>query len=400
MSAPAGPVAFLVQRIGPYHDARLSAWSRISSRPVHALEFRTHETVYAWAPVDGSTGYARTRCPDRAGLIEELDRLRPSALVCVGYSDTEIHTAILWALKRRVPLVTCSDSTYDDEQRTRLKEYLKRKIVTTFDAAIVAGTKAREYLAHLGIEDARQFMPWDVVDNAYFSRGAAAARQDAVGARRKLRLPTSYFLCVARFVPKKNLETLILAFAQFHQLPAARAGFSLVLSGSGPLEPALRRLVAENGLDDHVTFVGFLQYPDLPACYALSSALVLPSLSDQWGLVVNEAMACGVPVVVSSACGCAPDLVRNGETGWTFAPRDVQELAGRLATVAELSPDARVTLGEHARRRVEVYSPGAFASAAEEAVQGARRHARRPSVLSHLILRGLTRRSRPKGNPS
>jgi glycosyltransferase involved in cell wall biosynthesis len=360
-------VAFLVQRIGPYHHARLCAFAAGSGRRVTAIEFRAGDALYAWDTVREEGGYGRIQTHSRRELFRALDEIRPQVVVCVGYSDPEIHQAVDWAFRRHVPLVTCSDSTYADEPRHRIKEAFKRQIVGAFDSALVAGRRARDYLETLGTRRDRCFQPWDVVDNEYFARGADLVHRNPDSERARLGLPQRYFLCVARFVAKKNLAGLIEAFAQY----SGRAGteaWSLVLSGLGPLETELRARVASAGLESRVVFPGFLQVADLPACYGLASGFVLPSLSDQWGLVVNEAMAAGLPVVVSSRCGCVPELVREGENGFTFDPEDTAELAACLERLAELDETRRNAMGRRSEELVGVFTPAAFAEGLESAI--------------------------------
>jgi glycosyltransferase involved in cell wall biosynthesis len=166
-----------------------------------------------------------------------------------------------------------------------------------------------------------------------------------------------------------------------------------VLSGAGPLEADLRALVAAAGLGSRVVFPGFLQYGDLPACYGLAGAFVLPSGSDQWGLVVNEAMAAGIPVLVSSRCGCTPELVRPGENGFTFEPGDPVVLAGLLQRVAGMQPEERAAMGSLSRKVVAAFSPEAFACGLKAAIGCALgRRIRRGRHFTRAVLAALAAR--------
>jgi glycosyltransferase involved in cell wall biosynthesis len=382
-------LAFLVQRIGPYHHARLGALAADLTLSVHAIEFRPGEMIYSWDPVVERGPYKRHQSLFASELTNVLDEIRPDVIVCVGYADREIHRAAAWAMRHGVPLVTCSDSTYDDEPRSAIKETLKRLVLSAFDSALVAGSRSQDYLRTLGMNGAARFRPWDVVDNSHFERGADAARHAQAETRFRLKLPARYFICTARFVAKKNLDVLLDAYARYAS-QAGKSTLSLVLLGGGPLEGDLRMRVAAAGLEALVCFPGFIQYPELPAFYGLAETLILPSASDQWGLVVNEAMAAGLPVLVSSRCGCAPDLVCEGENGYTFEPNEAAALAVMLGRIADMDPDRLSGMGRRSREIVAAYTPGAFAAGLRAAMDFARtRSPRRRRLLARAAVGAL-----------
>ncbi len=361
------PVAFFVQRIGPYHHARFCVLGGSESLALNVVEFRPADSVYAWTAVEETGPYARFQVQSTAEVNHLLHRLQPGVIVCVGYSDPEISRVLAYALSENIPLVVCSDSTHEDEPRSSIKEAVKRGVLGSFAAGLVAGQRAHDYLASLGMGAERRFQPWDVVDNSHFSSGAELSRREAATIRTRLNLPSRYFICVARFIPKKNLGRLIEAYALYVQQAGSEA-WSLVLSGSGPLELELRAMADAAGLARKVIFPGFLQYPDLPVWYGLADVAVLPSLSDQWGLVVNEAMAAGLPVLVSARCGCAADLVSEGENGYTFQPEDAAGLAALLARLAALNPAQLAAMGKRSGEIIDRFSPAAFAEAVQAAV--------------------------------
>src|SRR5207249_5035240 len=158
----------------------------------------------------------------------------------------------------------------------------------------------------------------------------------------------NYFLASARFVEKKNLTSLIRAYAEYRDRlkgigvtdPGYKgAPWDLVLLGDGPLRETLNAQLSTLNLHSHVHLPGFKQYDELPVYYALANAFVHASTTEQWGLVVNEAIASGLPVIVSERCGCVPELVQGN--GFTFDPMDEHELASLLFRMATLSDDDR-----------------------------------------------------------
>ena len=232
--------------------------------------------------------------------------------------------------------------------------WVKRRILRMCTAGLVGGKPQAEYLARLGLPADTIFQGYDAVDNEYFSRKAEEARAQNLEARKKYQLPPNYFLASARFVDKKNLFNLIRAYSLYRKLIRRTAGlgphsnthanghshsdssaWSLVLLGDGPLKPDLCRLVQELDLQDSILLPGFKQYHELPSFYALAKVFVHASTVEQWGLVVNEAMACGLPVVVSNRCGCARDLVQENVNGFTFDPYEPAQIAELMFRISD-----------------------------------------------------------------
>ena len=173
------------------------------------------------------------------------------------------------------------------------------------------------------------------------------------------------------------------------------APFDLVFLGDGPQRSLIEQQVATLGLAGHVHFCGFLQYATVPGVLALAEALILPSLSDQWGLAVNEAMATSTPVLVSDRCGAAPDLVIEGQTGFTFDPETQDDIARALVQFTNLSCDTRSEMGKAAQDHVQAFSPQKFAESAVELAilgQGQPKRSRWGAAVLQVIatLRGLS----------
>jgi glycosyltransferase involved in cell wall biosynthesis len=284
-----------------------------------------------------------------------------------------------------------SESTAWDERRRWWKERVKQRLVGLCSAALVGGRPHADYLASLGMPRERIFPGYDAVDNGHFTTGADAARHEAAAVRRRLGLPTHYFLASARFIPKKNLVRLVQGYARYRRAAGAEP-WDLVLLGDGQLRPELEKLRADLGLEDHAFLPGFKQYGELPAYYGLAGAFVHASTTEQWGLVVNEAMAGGLPVLVSRRCGCAPDLVREGENGFTFNPHDIEAIAQLLGRVGGGGCD-REAMGRASRRIIARWDPQTFGSNLAKAVE-ASRGARRPRLrlADGVLLRALIHR--------
>ena len=206
-------------------------------------------------------------------------------------------------------------------------------------------------------------------------------------------LPARFFLASSRFVPQKNLPGLLDAYAAYRRAAGPDA-WKLVLLGDGPLRAELTAQIAALDLAGDVTLPGFVQYDALPAYYGLAGAFVHAATREPWGLVVNEAMAAGLPVLVSERCGCARDLVANGENGWRFPPEDTAGLCALLTWTAASEPSALAAMGAASERRVAGWSPAAFAENLARAVGAAEAHpSRRLSVFDRLLFFVLLRRA-------
>lgn len=277
-----------------------------------------------------------------------------------GYHRPEYWAMLLAAvLKGKKRAVFC-DSTIYDQPQSFIKGLLKRLFFSFCDGFFSYGVRGRSYLIHYGAPLHKVFQRCQAaalphgysMEHALQQRIALAPSADA-----------PRFLYVGRLSPEKSLAVLLKAFVQVRQdLPAAR----LVLVGSGPQQQELADLSRSLGLADVVLFAGSMDTAALAIEYAKASCLVLPSFSEPWGLVVNEALSSGCPVVVSHRCGCVPELVEGKPTGFVFDAGNVYELASKLvavpATFANVEATARCCLD-----LISTFSPEA---AAEEILKG------------------------------
>ena len=383
-------ITVIFDNFGPYHLARLTALH--AQCDLTAIELYQTSSEYDWLS-RGEVAFAcRTLAgPDQAGtetlpmLRVALDDARPEAIFVPGWSSKAAIATLRWAHAAGVPAVLMSDSRAEDAPRHRLAEWIKRQIVAGFSGALVAGTAHRDYARALGVPVANIETGYDVVDNAHFAAGAEAARAAERRVRTGLGVPAAYFLVSARFIEKKNLSFLLDAYSLYRE-QFSRAPLDLVIIGDGPLRATLEAQRRALGLEAHVQLPGFIHYDSLPAYYGLATALVMPSITDQWGLVVNEAMASGLPVLVSTGSGAAQDLVAQGMNGYTFDPSRTDDLAQQMVALSDASAAQIKEMGEASQAIIEAYTPQRFASAAMSLVTAL--HARPSQSLSpfHRVL--------------
>jgi glycosyltransferase involved in cell wall biosynthesis len=377
-------VAVIFHHIGPYHHARLNAAAQNLS--VIGIEWSA-QGYDAWGVAATPARYrkaslfpeATVHYPDKAELYRAfssaLEQTKPDAVAVNGWNNFGSVIAANCCLRRGIPMVVMSESSHQDESRTWWKEAIKRRIVGLYSAALVGGRRHVEYLVELGMPVDRIFSGYDVVDNEYFRQKAQEVRDQKSDVRKQYRLPENYFLASARFIEKKNLPRLISAYGEYRRrlevrdqksdVSEEKTPWDLVLLGDGPLKTDLCRLISDLRLHDHVHLPGFKPYQELPVYYASANVFVHASAVEQWGLVVNEAIASGLPVIVSERCGCTPELVN--ENGFTFEPNNEHELAARLLEMASLSDQERKHLGDNSYRIAANFAPERFGEGLERA---------------------------------
>jgi glycosyltransferase involved in cell wall biosynthesis len=273
-----------------------------------------------------------------------LSKLQPQVVIISGWCDAAAWTAWLWAQRHNARIILWAESNEFDQPRTAWKELPKKLFVSRCEQAHVYGTSNRDYLCQLGMAPRQIVSKRAVVDTERFLAEVDVPKPDH-----------KTLLYVGRFSPEKNLTGLLQAFRGVRQDPS-HPRIVLDLVGYGPLESDLRALTSALGLDPFVRFRGKFQQAELALVYSSADAFVLPSVSETWGLVVNEAMLCGLPVLVSTQCGCAADLAQS-ETGWTFSPYVTDELTRLLELIAETPRAELERKGSLARQLAAQYNP-------------------------------------------
>ena len=261
---------------------------------------------------------------DTPAVAERIKDEKFDAVILMGWNLKSYWQASVMCRKHGIPVLVRGDSQLDTP-RSKAKQWIKKVVypflLRRFDGFLCVGSRNREYIKHYGVEDSRIFSAPHFIDNDWFAARAAEGDRDRIRSQWGCRENEVVVMFVGKFIREKRPLDLILAIESMveNERPL------LVLVGSGKLEPDLKNAASRTGI--RVVFSGFKNQSELPECYAAADALALPSDSDTWGLVVNEAMACGVPAVVSAACGCSPDLVEDGVTGFTYPSGNVESLA-------------------------------------------------------------------------
>jgi len=268
-------------------------------------------------------------------LFEQTFWSSADLTVICGYHRIEYWVQLLiLMLQGRHRGVFC-DATAADQPRTLLKGIFKQFFFRRCHVIFCYGVRSMDYVLSYGVEPSKVRFRCQAaaLPIGYSAKQAVAQRAENVST-------SPLFLYVGRLSAEKNLARLIEAFAlAYRQIPQAR----LRLVGNGPLRCELHSLVNAHGVTDAVCFAGSLDQSELTQEYLRAKCLVLPSLSEPWGLVVNEALAFGCPALVSDRCGCCPELIIEGVSGFTFDPMDPVALANKMILAASYWTDTTQT---------------------------------------------------------
>jgi glycosyltransferase involved in cell wall biosynthesis len=291
-------------------------------------------------------------------LFSALNKLSPQIIICGGYSYAASWQALLWARHHQVEFVLWSESNRCDARGEKpWVEWLKANFLRRCDRFVVPGKASFEYLKLLGSPSTTIVIAPNAVNNSWFATQAENARLHAHEYREKKKLPSRFILFVGRLVPEKGVFDLLSAYAKLDS--GLRSEVGLVFAGDGISRTELTRQ-AKQITPGTVLFPGFAQREDLAGLYALADLLVLPTHSDPWGLVVNEAMASGLPIIVSSVAGCTADLVEDGWNGYVVPFQDSEKLSVAIDSVVR-QPELRRQMSARSLERIRNYSPEACA---------------------------------------
>lgn len=365
---------------------RLAKERALDLRVIYGDDYGARPRASAWGVADftwkgGITeGYPHVFLPNLAprpdpstftgklnpGLFAELRRFRPDAALVFGYASVYHLQSILWGGLLGCRMIYFSDASRlpGRDARGRLKHlFLSRALYPRFDAFLAIGEKSRRQYLENGVPEEKLFRFPYAVDNDHFRALAAASKPRRAELRRRFGVPegATCVLYAGRLSPEKNVAELVRGVA-------GAPGQFLLLVGTGPEQPALERLAADL-LPRRHCFAGFLNYDAIGDGYAAADLCALSSRFEAWGLVCNEAMGFGMPIVVSDQVGCAPDLVVPGETGGVYPIGDVAALSRALSDTERLLRRDPARVARAVAAAVAPFSYDAMAAGLIEAVE-------------------------------
>ena len=375
-------VVILTEIISPYRIPVFNALAQTGGIELHVIFLaETDAALWQWKVYKEDIRFSFEVLPHwrrkllgynvllNRGMTAALEKAKPDVVVCGGYSYLAMWQAQGWARKRGIPVLLWSESNLQDRRSGRAAvEKLKKRFLRGCCGFVVPGKSAAAYLRTFGIPEAVIFTAPNAVDNDFFGAAARTARGQVVAVRAKLGLPERYFLFVGRMIPEKGTLLLLDAYARLDG--SLRQDVGLVIVGEGAGRTRCEEIAREIR-PGKVEFPGFLHREELAAHYALAECFVFPTFSDPWGLVLNEAMACGLPVIASDVAGATPDLVRDGWNGRVVRAGDLDGLVSAMRQLAE-DLTGRQEMARNSTQHIANYTAQSWADGFALAVNASR----------------------------
>lgn len=315
------------------------------------------------------------RLPYQKGIYDCIDALRPDVLIGDGFFQWT-WTAALHRLVHGTPLVVLYERTAHTERRAQwYRRAFRRAVVSLTDAMGCNGTLSMQYAMGLG-------MPAGRITTGHMSAETEgiAKRASAVSAQQRREFRHSFnvadgdvlFLCVGQLIPRKGMLELLAGIGRMDDEVKSRCAFVLV--GEGPQRDEIAMRAAALGLS-RLIMPGPMDYDSIHLAYASADYFLMPTLEDNWSLVVPEAMSCGLPVLCSIYNGCHPEFAIEGANGWAFDPLDPANTARALTEACNTQPQLRAAMGQASRDIVAQHGPEQAALSILRAIDMARAHA-------------------------
>jgi len=282
-------------------------------------------------------------------IIWELIRNNYDIILSAGYASFTNQIAFFYAKICRKPFILWSGSTINESSLLRKVSLpLIKFMVKHSDVLIAYGTRAREYLIHLGASPDKIFIAYNTVDTDFFKQQTTVLKikkqevKDELGIRNK-----AIVLYAGQLIERKGIKYLLKAYSKLKD----EFDVALLIVGDGNQKEELKELCLKENIKD-VFFAGHKQFEELPRYYAISDIFVLPSTEEVWGLVLNEAMACGLPVIATDKAGASVDLIKDGVNGYVVEAKNAEWLYQAMKKILS-NPELKQSMGTNSQQIID-----------------------------------------------
>lgn len=279
-----------------------------------------------------------------------ITQFKPDVINLPGYYEPAMNIVLFYCRLRGIKVIISADSTEGDNANIWWRESIKRFIVSKAQGFFCYGSKSAEYIYKLGMKPKHILVTNNSVDNVKVETVFDEAILHRESSKQGFKLRKYNFIYVGRLIAFKNLDNLLAAYK-----PLNNTEWGLIILGNGSEDKKLKKYVEDNDLSG-VRFIEGQEWFDVPKILALADVFILPSYSEPWGLVVNEAMAAGLPVIVSNKCGSAYDLILENKNGYTFDPYNVEELTSVFNKFVK-NPSIIEPFGKKSKEIIKRFSP-------------------------------------------
>ena len=381
-------IAFI--NIGPYHFARLisaSKFAKLKGFDLKILQVTNDKLEHPWGEIKNdlvSDTHTLSLINEKVEKNNDLKKIpqisqkqvdsyfnliKPQIIFVPGWSFEISKKIINWSNKNNVRLVLMSETKADDKKRNLLIEIIKSKfIIPKFSAALVGGSLHAKYLIDLGMSKKSIFYGYDVVDNKFFIEKSKSAKLKKYEILESFSIPDKpFFIVVCRLIRRKNIKRLISAYHSYFNFYSDDS-WNLIICGSGKELIYLKNYVKDLGLEKKIKFLGFINYKKVAELYGLASCFIHPALSEQWGLVINEAAAAGLPLIISKTVGATSELLKENINGFSIDPHRENEIFEAMTKIHKLSNSEIIQMGKMSKKIVSEFDSNKFGKAVSQII--------------------------------
>jgi glycosyltransferase involved in cell wall biosynthesis len=265
-------------------------------------------------------------------ISNHFQKENPDKIISFGWNNWASYVASNWCKKNKKEFILWSGSTkYEKSWRRTLFHPLVKYILKKTDNFIAYGTRAKEYLISLGINPKKIQIIYNTVDIDYFrEKSKNFSEEKKAKFKKELGIKTDKILLFSgQLIERKGVFELLEGFKKYQKIDP---NISLLILGKGQEKKKMEKIIQEKSIHN-VVFANFVQYNNLYKYYSISDLLILPSREEVWGLVLNEAMACGLPVITTHETGASVDLVEEDKNGYVIPSDNFQAIAGSIQKV-------------------------------------------------------------------